>query len=217
MLNLKMKSGRLIILIFLLGGLFMTAGCKNRNTPKEESKPAAEEQTPPAPKKEKPKLVYDDKGNIIERHAYSYRKSDGSVRSFDSYYYTRDDFGNVVKEVKESYKPDGTLDYKNVNYYTYNDKNQLIELRFETYNADDELQRKARNTYEYNDQGYKVLDLGYFDDGSLKSKIILDPDENGNLRSEEYINYNEDGTEKDHKKYIYSEYGLEKTIDLMKK
>ncbi|GAB4315601.1 MAG: hypothetical protein Kow00127_06890 [Bacteroidales bacterium] len=167
-------------------------------------------------KKVPPRLVYDDKGQVIERHAYSYRKKDGSIRSFDSFYYTRDENGNVIKEVKESYDPEMNLQYKNVNYYTYDDRNLMTELRFESYNAEGDLQRTAHHTYKYNERGHKIEDIGYFEDGSIQSKIILDPDETGALRSEEFIHYNPDGSKKDHKKYYYTSYGLERTVDLMK-
>ncbi len=209
------KTLQFLIMIALIAGIASCDGNKKKEQ-KSESKENRKEAVTKHANRQEPELVYDDKGNLTERHAYSYRKTDGSVRSFDSYYYTYDDRGNVIKEVKESYKPDGTLNFKNVNYYTWNDKNLKTELVFESYNADDDLQRKARHTYKYNENGHKVEDIGYFDDGSIKSKIILDPDETGALRSEEYIHYNEDGSLKDHKKYYYTEFGLEKTVDLMK-
>ncbi|MCB0822656.1 MAG: hypothetical protein KDC09_08165 [Bacteroidales bacterium] len=211
-----MKAGKIlqfILVITIIAGLVSCDG--NKSKAKKADKDKNTESTAKQANKQEPELVYDSKGNITERHAYSYRKADGSVRSFDSYYYTYDDRGNVVKEVKESYKPDGTLSYKNINYYTWNDDNLQVELVFESYNAEDELQRKARHTYKYNERGHKIEDLGYFDDGSISSKIVLDPDEKGALRSEEFIHYNEDGSKKDHKKYYYTEYGLDRTVDLM--
>lgn len=121
----------------------------------------------------------------------------------------------MTKEVKESYRPDGTLNFKNINYYKWNDQNLKTELIFESYNEDDELQRTARHTFKYNERGHKIEDLGYFEDGTVKSKIILDPDETGALRSEEYIHYNHDGSKKDHNKYYYTKYGLDKSVNLM--
>ncbi|MEZ5081999.1 MAG: hypothetical protein R2750_00875 [Bacteroidales bacterium] len=78
-------------------------------------------------------------------------------------------------------------------------------------------QRKAHNEFIYNEKGHKIKELNFYENGSLRGEIILDPDVNGALRSEEFINYNPDGSKKDHKKYYYNQYGLEKTVDLMEK
>lgn len=216
--NLKLSYLTLFFLMIMIPLFFIQ--CKNSKKAKQENagnKDTTELTTDNKVKKEKPKLIYDDKGNIIERHAYSYRKKDGSIRSKDSYYYKRDERGNVTEEIKESYSPGGELKFKNVNYYSYDDKDRKIEQKFFSYDGEGNLKRKARNTFKYNENGYLIEDLGYFDDGSIKSKIILDPAETGALRSEEYIHYNKDGSKKDHKKYYYSQYGLQKTVDLMEK
>jgi hypothetical protein len=155
---------------------------------------------------------------LIERHAYSYRKKDGSIRAKESYYYKHDENGNVIKEVKESYTPDGkTLVYKNVNIYSYDSRNNRTEQVFSSYDKDGNMKRKARHTFKYDKYNHMIEDLGYFDDGTVQSKIIFEPDSTGKMLSEEYIHYNQDGTIKDHKKYYYNDYGLEKTVDLMKK
>jgi len=217
-----MINGESWIKYFIITGLLFTfVQCSN--VPKKNSdtdKTTTEQKNISAKKgeREKPKLVYDDKGNLIERHAYSYRKKDGSIRAKESYYYEHDDNGNVIKEIKESYSPDGKmLIYKNVNIYAYDDNNNRIEQNFSSYDTDGNLTRKARHTFKYDKYNQMIEDLGYFDDGSIQSKIIFEPDSTGKMLSEEYIHYNESGTMKDHKKYYYSDFGLEKTVDLMKK
>jgi len=207
---IKLINGCLIVLL-----AFSMIHCKNAKKETTTEKQSTEQSTKSV--REEPRLVYDDRGNIIERHAKSYRKRDESVRSVDSYYYKYDERNNLIDETKESYTVDGELKYKNVNFYTYNDKNQKIELRFFSYDKNDSLQRQARTTFEYNDLGHPVKEQNYFEDGTVKGIIIRDPDEKGALQSEEYIHYNPDGTKKDHKKYYYTEYGLGKTEDLMKK
>jgi len=206
----KCISGCIIILL----ALFMMQ-CKNTKKETATKKQSAAQSAKPV--REKPKLVYDDRGNIIERHAKSYRKYDESIRSVDSYYYKYDERDNLIEEIKESYTVDGELKYKNVNFYSYNDKNQRIELRFFSYDKNDSLQRQARTTFEYNDLGHPVKEQSYYTDGTIKGTIIREPNEKGELLSEEYIHYNPDGTKKDHKKYYYTKYGLEKTEDLMEK
>lgn len=202
-----------ICLIVLLA--FVTINCNNSKKEPSNKKQATEQKAKTV--REEPKLVYDDRGNIIERHSKSYSKRDESVKSIESYYYVYDEQNNVIDETKESYTPDKQLKYKNVNIYTYDDKNQKIEQHFYSYDSKDSLQRHTKTTMEYNDLGYSVKEQTYFEDGSIKGIIIRDPDEKGALRSEEYIHYNPDGTKKDHKKYYYTEYGLGKTEDLMKK
>jgi len=202
-----------ICLIVLLA--FFMIYCKNAKKETTTKRQSTEQSTKPV--REEPRLVYDDRGNIIERHAKSYRKTDESVRSVDSYYYKYDERNNLINETKKSYTVDGELKYKNVNFYTYNDKNQQIELHFFSYDKNDSLQRQARTTFEYNDLGHPVKEQNYFEDGTIKGIIIRDPNEKGELLSEEYIHYNPDGTKKDHKKYYYTEYGLGKTEDLMEK
>jgi hypothetical protein len=203
-----------LFLIICIAASFVQ--CKETRKKEGETQPRhAETEARKPVQREEPKLVHDERGNVIERHANSYRQSDGSIRSVDSYYYQYDDRNNVVKEVKESYDPDGTLKFKNVNYYSYNDQNLQTEIRFESYNSENQLERKARHTFHYNQLGQKIEDIGYYHDGSVKSRIILDPDETGALRSEEYIDYNEKGQKTSHMKYYYSQYGLEKSVDLM--
>jgi hypothetical protein len=200
----------------LIFGLLMIVQCTEGDKKKEKTEKDNTENVAPGPvKKQKPELVYDDRGNVIERHGYSYRKTDGSIRSRDSYYYTYDDRDNVIKEIKESYNPDGSLKFKNVNYYQYDDRNLKIDLVFESYNEAGEMQRTAHHSYKYNENGHKIEDIGYAENGDVISRIILSPDEDGLLRAEEYIYYDENGEIKDHKKYYYTEYGLEKTVDLL--
>ena len=207
--------------VFVAAFLLTFVQCDGPEKKKNGSDKAPAEQKSNTDKKvvkEKPKLVYDDKGNLTERHAYSYRKKDGSIRAKESYYYEHDENGNVIKEVKESYTPDGkTLVYKNVNIYSYDNHNNRTEQAFSSYDKDGNLTRKARHTFKYDKYNHMIEDLGYFDDGTIQSKIIFEPDSTGKMLSEEYIHYNQDGTMKDHKKYYYSDYGLEKTVDLMKK
>ena len=96
--------------------------CKNSKKAKQENvgnKDTTELTTNDKVKREKPKLIHDDKGNIIERHAYSYRKKDGSIRSKDSYYYKRDERGNVTEEIKESYSPDKELKFNDILVRTF--------------------------------------------------------------------------------------------------
>lgn len=201
---------------FLLIGIalvvLLSEGCKDKSS--KENKNKVEKVQPP--KKVEPTIIKDSLGNVTERRANSYRKKDGSLRSSDKYYYTYDKNNNVIHEIKESYTPSGELIYKNVNHYVFNEKNQNVELRFESYDINNELQRKARHTYAYNENGHKIEDIGFFNNGDIMSKIILDPDEKGALRSEQYIYYNEDGSKKSDKIFYYSATGLEKTVDLMK-
>lgn len=207
----------------VLAIVFLSAGLMFCDAPKKENKKEQthSEQTKPAAVKkgnqrQEPTIIKDDRGNIIERQSYSYRK-DNSIRSRDSYYYEYDDNNNLIKDIKESYDLEDRLIYKNINYHTFNKKNELIKTIFESYDGDNKLQQKAHSEFVYNEKGYKIEDLSFYEDGTLKGKIILDPDESGALRSEEYINYNPDGSKKDHKKYYYNQYGLEKTVDLMEK
>jgi hypothetical protein len=214
MMNNKNILNLLLIIIFTA----LLAQCRDSRTRGRESVspgPGIEERD--NDQRTQPKLVHDERGNVVERHVNAYRPSDGSLRSVDSYYYQYDDQDNVIKEVKESHEPGGTLKYRNVNYYTYNEENLLKEIRFESYNAGNKLERKARNTFQYNKAGQKIEDIGYYDDGTIKSRIILDYDEKGVLRSEEYIDFNEKGSKVSHKKYYYSQSGLEKTVDMMDK
>jgi hypothetical protein len=125
------KSILILLMTILITGTIIQ--CKEGTKRDNESSgiKAGVEETSPQ-QREKPKLVHDERGNVIERHSYSYRQSDGSIRSADSYYYQYDDRDNVIKEVKESYDPNGTMNYKNVNYYTYNQDNLQTEIRFES-------------------------------------------------------------------------------------
>lgn len=197
--------------LFLILALIMVF-CSN--TKKEPaSKETSKQIIKPAP--EKPRLVHDESGNIIERHVKSYRKSDGSVRSEDSYYYQYDKRNNLIEETKKSHTIDGLLIYKIVNFYTYNKKDQKIEMQFYSYDKNDSINRQARTTFEYNNLGQLIIEQSYFKDGTIKGVIIHESNEKGDLISEEYIHYNPDGFKKDHKKYYYTEYGLDKTVDLM--
>jgi len=205
----------LLLIISVAASLVQCQQSRNREKESLARKTGVEEKD--SDQRMQPKLVHDERGNVIERHLHTYRQSDGSLRSADSYYYQYDDRDNVIKEVKESYEPGGRLNYKNVNYYAYNEKNLQIEIRFESYNADNQLERRARNTFHYNESGQKIEDIGYYEDGTIKSRIILDPDETGALRSEEYIDFDEKGNKVSHKKYYYSQFGLEKTVDMMGK
>ena len=209
---------------FCIAGLiaFSLLQCKNSEKEKpdnkgHETKTKTEQPVKNENKREKPTLIHDDKGNIIERHSNSYSSKDGSILSKESYYYKYDDRNNVIEETKESYDTKGELKYKNVNFYTYNDKNQRTEIKFLSYDGNLDLQRQARNTFKYNENGHLIEEIGYFADGSIKSKTIRNPNEKGEILSEEFINYNKDGTKKDHKKYYYTKYGLERTEDLMDK
>ena len=185
--------------------------CKNQKKEEKSKSPVLDKDV----NREKPKLVYDAKGNITERHANSYR-SDNSIRAMDSYYYNYDDRNNVIEESKESFTPEGELVYKNVNFYTYNDLNQKTEQKFFSYDKNNVLQRQARNTYKYNAKGELMEEKTYFENGAVKSIINTERNELGDLKSEEYIHFNPDGTKTDHKKYHYTKYGLERTEDLMK-
>jgi hypothetical protein len=214
--SMSKKMKHTIATISILALLITLIQCKNDKSSETKSKQTTEKKATTPPEREEPRLVHDERGNIIERHANSYRKSDGSIRSRDSFYYTYDENNNVVLEVKESYEPDGTFRYKNVNHYTYNDKSLLIDLVFENFDADDNLVRTAHHSYKYNENGHKIQDIGYDTEGNMISQIILDPDEKGALRSEEFIKYDDNGEINDHKKYYYSQYGLEKSVDLLK-
>jgi hypothetical protein len=210
------RSILILLMTILISGTMMH--CKEKIKKDNESsgnQTGVIESTPQ--KREKPKLVHDEKGNVIERHSLSYRQSDGSIRSTDSYYYQYDERNNVIKEVKESYDPNGTLNYKNINYYKYNENNLQTEIRFESYTTDNVLERKERHAFRYNKSGQKIEDIGYYESDAIKSKIILEYDPSGILISEEYLDYNEDGSKTSHKKYYYSHSGLEKTVDLMDK
>lgn len=210
-----MKSNRQFVVLLSLVLLFSFTACGPQEKKAESNDDQSEQESTKAPKKAKPTLVHDDRGNIIERHGNSYKKSDGSIRSKDSYYYTYDDSNNVIKEIKESYNLDGSRKFKNVNYYQYDDRNLKIDLVFESYDENDVMLRTAHHSYKFNERGDKTEDIGYAEDGSVISRIILDPDETGLLLSEEYLYYDENGKITSHKKYYYTEYGLEKTVDLM--
>ena len=211
-----MKITRTITLALGLILILSFMQCKNEKTAKEEKIEKAEQKDTRKRVKEEPRLVYDDKGNVTERYNNTYKKSDGTLRSVDSYFYTYDDNNNVVKEIKESRDPEGKFKFKNINYYTYDDRNLMIDLVFHSVDENEDIIRKAHHSYNYNENGHKIEDIGYADDGSVISRIILDPDEAGALRSEEYIYYDEEGAITDHKKYYYTQYGLEKTVDLLK-
>jgi len=215
MKRIPLKSIMFFLLVFVFS--FSLIQCKNSKEKNKDNKTNNEQTASTKPEKEKPKLVHDDNGNIVERHANSYRKKDGSLRSKDSYFYKYDERNNLIDETKISHNPEGEVQYKNVNFYAYNDLNQKIEQNFFSYDKNDTLQRQSRITYVYNDLGHLVEETSYFLDGSVKSIIIRDPNELGELNSEEYIHYNQDGTKKDHKKYYYTKYGLERTEDLMDK
>jgi len=210
-----MKIKKTILLVFLFSSAVVFFQCNSAEKKKDNQteEPAQKDVKPVA--KEKPTLVYDDNGNITERHGYSYRKTDGSIRSRDSYYYTFDDSNNVITEIKESYHPDGSRNYKNVNYYKYDDRNLKTDLVFESYDENDAMLRTAHHSYKFNGNGHKIEDIGYDAEGSVISRIIMNPDETGLLNSEEYIYYDEKGEITDHKKYYYTEFGLEKEVDLM--
>ena len=201
----------IFVVLLSTGLVFCDSSTKENKT--QQAKTAAVKQ---GNQRQEPTIVKDDRGNIIERQSYSYRK-DNSIRSRESYYYEYDENNNLIKDIKESYDLDDRLAYKNINYHTFNKKNELIKTIFESYDGNNILQRKAHSEFVYNEKGHKIEDLSYYEDGTLKGKIILDPDESGALRSEEFINYNPDGTKKDHKKYYYNQFGLEKTVDLMEK
>lgn len=212
-----MKSNKLPLIILLAFLAIVSYQCTNQgDKDKATENGKSEQQTKPA-RKEKPKITKDERGNIIERQSNSYRKSDGSLRTRESYYYDYDDSNNVVKEIKESYNLDGSRKYKNVNYYKYDSRNLKIDLVFETFDENDEMIRTAHHSYNYNKRGDKIEDIGYAEDGRVISRIILSPNETGLLLSEEYIYYDEKGEIIDHKKYYYTEYGLERSEDLMKK
>jgi hypothetical protein len=191
---------------------FGLSHCKNSHKNEKAQEPVSHETM----SREKPKLVYDAKGNITERHAYSYR-SDNSIRSLDSFYYKYDDRNNLIEETKESFTPEGDLVFKNVNFYNYNDLNQKTEQKFFSYDKDNNLQQQARNTYRYNAKGELTEEKTYFNNGAVKSIINTEHNDQGELKSEEYIYFSEDGIKTDHKKYHYTKYGLERTEDFMKK
>ena len=209
-INILIRLINICLIVLMAFGMIY---CKNAKKEPETNKQPTEQKEKSV--REEPKLIYDDNGNIIERHAKSYRKTDKSVRSVDSYYYKYDDRNNLIEETKESYTPDGELNYKNVNFYKYDDKNQKIELHFSSYDKNDILQRQARTTIAYNELGHPVKEQTYFEDGTIRDILIRETDEQGEIMSEEYIHYNPDGSKKDHKKYYYTKYGLDKTVDLM--
>ncbi|MBN3034442.1 MAG: hypothetical protein JW861_02585 [Bacteroidales bacterium] len=207
----RVKTGTMVILAWMI--LIIALCCVSCS---QCSKSKEKTMKDPVVEKEQPQLVYDSLGRIIERHSASYRRGYQTLRSREKYFYTYDDRNNVVKEIKESFKPTGDLLFRNVNFYSYNEKNQKTEQRFESYGPDNELVRKSRNTFSYNERGQMVEDLGYYDNGVVKSRIIFEPNEKNEMLSETYIEYDENGEKTSHKKYIYSKYGLEKTEDLMK-
>lgn len=185
------------------------------NNPEQETTTKEPTKQIVKPDREEPRLVYDDAGNIIERHAKSYRKADGSIRSVDSYYYKYNEQNNLIEETKASFTIHGVLKYKNVSFYKYNGINQRTEMLFSSYDKNDSLRRQAKTSFEYNKSGFLVKELSYFSDGTIKGVIVREPNEKGDLISEEFIHYNQDGSKKDHKKYYYTEYGLDRTEDLM--
>lgn len=207
--NILIKLLNICLLILLA---FVLIHCNNiqKETP---LKKATKQIAPPV--REEPRLVYDKKGNITERYAKSYRKSDGSVRSVDSYYYKYDKRDNLIEETKESFTVAREFIYKNKSVYTYTKKDQKAEKLYYVYDINDSLQHQAKTTFEYNDVGYLVIERSYFIDGTVKGEIIREPNEKGDLISEEFIHYNPDGSKKDHKKYYYTAYGLDRTEDMM--
>lgn len=184
------------------------------NTQTETSSQKTTQQIAP-PEREKPRLIYDNNGNITERHAKSYRKSDGSIRSVDSYFYTYDHKNRLIEETKKSFTVDGEIIFKNKSIYNYNKKDLKTEILFLVFDINDSIQRRARTTFDYNNAGYLVVEKSYFNDSILKSKIIRKPNEKGDLVSEEFIHYKPDGSKKDHKKYYYTAHGLDRIEDLM--
>lgn len=195
--------------------LLLMQHCKFKDSPDQTAPEDTINRIPKTSTLKNPELVYDNRGNIIERHGLSYRKADSAVRSQESYYYTYDDNSNVVKEIKESYTPDGELILRNINQYQYNDKNLKTDIVFESFDNFGERQRFAHHTFKYNEQGHKIEDTGYDQGGAITSRIIMEPDSIGRLQSEEFILYNDNGAIREHKKFIYSINGLQKTIDLM--
>ena len=215
-INFLIKFVNISLIVLLTFGMIY---CKNaKKGPENKKQPSEQKEKKGKSGREEPRLVYDNNGNVIERHAKSYRRTDESVRSVDSYYYKYDDRNNLIEETKESYTPEGELNYKNVNFYKYDDKNQKIELFFSSFDKNDVRQRQARTTIEYNELGHPYKEQTYYEDGTtLKDVLIRETDEAGEILSEEYIHYNPDGSKKDHKKYYYTDYGLDKTEDLMEK
>lgn len=210
--NILSKFINISLILLLAFGMMYCKNTKKEPAAKKQSTEQKEKTT-----REEPKFVYDDNGNVIERHAKSYRKKDESVRSVDSYYYKYDERNNIIEETKESYSPDGELQYKNVNLYMYDDKNQRIESLFSSYDNNDTLLRQVKTTFEFNELGHPTKEITYFEDGTIKEIISRETNEKGEILSEEYIQYEPGGSKKDHKKYHYSEYGLDKTEDLMEK
>lgn len=184
------------------------------NSANEDKLITSDQEVKPS-RREKPTLVYDDKGNIIERHSYSYR-SDNSIRAKEHFYYTYDDRNNLIEETKESESPQGELVYKNVNHYTYNSLNQKVEQKFFSYNKENQVRQQSRSTFRYNAKGEVIEEKSYFEDGSVKSIVNTERNDRGELQSEEYIYFDKEGKKTGHKKYHYSKYGLERTEDLMK-
>lgn len=170
----------------------------------------------PASKPGASEPVRDDRGNIVERHGYTYKKTDSTIRSQESYYYTYNETNLVVEEVKESSDPEGNLLYRNINQYRYNDQNRITDVFFKSFGKNGALNRSTHHNFRYNSRGYKIEDTGFGPDGGITSRIIMEPDTNGNLLSEEFIQYDLQGSIKEHKKFYYSGQGLKKTIDLMK-
>jgi hypothetical protein len=197
------------ISVILIASCYFT-GCNSQL--EEEKVPVAE--TGKSASREKPKLVHDAKGNIIERHAHNYR-SDNTVRSIEDYYYKYDDRNNLIEETKESSNPQGELVYKNINIYIYNDLNQKVEQKFFSYDKNNQLQQQARNTYRYSNKGQLLEEKAYHANGELKSIVSTERTGDGTLKSEEYLNFNDKGQKISHKKYHYTKYGLDRTEDLM--
>lgn len=213
-IDIVIKYVNISIIVLMVFGMIYCKNAKKESQTKKQTTEVKEGKQ----NREEPKLVYDDNGNVIERHAKSYRRTDESVRSVDSYYYKYDDKNNLIEETKESYTPEGELNYKNVNFYKYNDKNQKIELLFASYDMNDVRQRQAKTTIEYNEYGHPFKEQTFHEDGTtLRDVLIRETDEAGEILSEEYIHYNQDGSKKDHKKYYYTDYGLDRTEDLMEK
>jgi hypothetical protein len=210
-----MKHFKFIPTFFIAFGLpllLLFTQCQNPQKEDKTKAPVSEKAT----KREKPKLVYDAKGNITERHAYNYR-SDNTIRAMDSYFYKYDERNNLIEETKESFTPEGELVYKNINFYIYNDLNQKVEQKFYSYDKNDQLQQQARNTFRYNKKGELFEERTYFETGAVKSIINTERTDDGLLKSEEYIYFDPNGIKTDHKKYHYTKYGLERTEDFMKK
>lgn len=207
-----MKLFRFATILFLLVLFF---SCNNSEKKTEKNSTAKQIEAPAKTEREKPVLVHDDRGNIIERHSKSYTK-ENSIRTIDDYFYKFDENNNRIEEIKESHNSSGELQYTTRNYFKYNQNNKLVEQNLNNYDANSNLLNTALNKYKYDNQGRKIKDTGYYPGGELKSIIILSYGESGFLEWEEYIDYNENGNKINHKKYLYTNNTLQKTIDLMK-